>query len=142
MNRCRYLTLSYSTVYVTLSPNRVIVLLAVYANFHKLARIESFYLYSFTLLSGSHYFVLYRTFRLYVEKSGFSCLYKVVINDRRASINLLALLLHLFKINFKFRYDWTFWNIDFAVIWSTCNVIFQKSYIKQMIHNAIFCRFF
>ena len=72
MNRCRYLTLSYSTVYVTLSPNRVIVLLAVYANFHKLARIESFYLYSFTLLSGSHYFVLYRTFRLYVEKSGFN----------------------------------------------------------------------
>ena len=72
MNRCRYLTLYYSTVYVTLSPNRVIVLLAFYANFHKLARIESFYLYSFTLLSGSHYFVLYRTFRLYVEKSGFN----------------------------------------------------------------------
>ena len=72
MNRCRYLTLSYSTVYVTLSPNRVIVLLAVYANFHKLAQMESFYLYSFTLLSGSHYFVLYHTFRLYVEKSGFN----------------------------------------------------------------------
>ena len=62
MNRCRYLTLYYSTILCS----------AFYANFHKLARIESFYLYSFTLLSGSHYFVLYRTFRLYVEKSGFN----------------------------------------------------------------------